>query len=175
MAGQGGEPARQRDAGQFRTERPRGAAPAFDPCSTVASMNPSGFILPIQSWQGQAYGQHWRSEKWRLRRGYMFLVPAPATSVRSATACRWKSLPVDFGPLRPTPTRASTRWTPRPLSCPPFRRRRWPRTGTSERTSQPLASFVASSPAGCRSRSIRALRWQRWTAHIRTALSGGAA
>ena len=36
---------------------------------------PSGFILPIQSWQGRASGRRWRTEKWRLRRGYMFLVP----------------------------------------------------------------------------------------------------
>ncbi len=32
---------------------------------------PSGFVLPVQAWQGQA----WRSERWRLRRGHVFLVP----------------------------------------------------------------------------------------------------
>ena len=32
---------------------------------------PSGFVLPVQAWQGRA----WRSEKWRLRRGHVFLVP----------------------------------------------------------------------------------------------------
>ncbi|MBD3765122.1 MAG: transglutaminase family protein, partial [Rhodobacterales bacterium] len=36
---------------------------------------PTGFVLPIQAWQRRATGRQWRSEKWRLRRGHMFLVP----------------------------------------------------------------------------------------------------
>ncbi|MCI5077481.1 transglutaminase family protein [Oricola sp.] len=36
---------------------------------------PSGFILPIQSWQSRSVDARWRSEKWRTRRGKIFLVP----------------------------------------------------------------------------------------------------
>ncbi|WP_299133763.1 DUF2126 domain-containing protein [uncultured Amaricoccus sp.] len=37
---------------------------------------PSGFVLPIQRWQSKANPSHrWRSERWRLRRKYLFLVP----------------------------------------------------------------------------------------------------
>ncbi|PWW01664.1 uncharacterized protein (DUF2126 family) [Hoeflea marina] len=36
---------------------------------------PSGFVLPVQRWQSKASGHGWRSEKWKTRRGHVFLVP----------------------------------------------------------------------------------------------------
>ncbi|MFO1144604.1 MAG: transglutaminase family protein, partial [Amaricoccus sp.] len=36
---------------------------------------PSGYILPIQAWQSKATGRRWRSEKWKLRRGFLYLIP----------------------------------------------------------------------------------------------------
>ncbi|GAB6054391.1 transglutaminase family protein [Magnetospira thiophila] len=36
---------------------------------------PSGYVLPIQRWQSKSTGRKWKSERWKTRRGHVFLVP----------------------------------------------------------------------------------------------------
>ncbi len=98
---------------------------------------PSGFILPIQSWQSRATGRRWRTEKWRLRRGHMFLVPGdspvgyrlPLASLPWVPASQYPFI----NPLDPTVERP-------PL--PPFQ------PTEPVPAEQARASFTASGPQG---------------------------
>ena len=115
------------------TEARHRIAQVFDRGLTV----PSGFVLPVQSAQSQAGGRHWRSERWRLRRKHMFLVPgdSPVGYRLPLTSLPWLS-PAQYPFINPADP-----YAPRaPL----------PETETGEvdlaRRTQPLASFVPSTP-----------------------------
>ena len=103
--------------------------------------NPSGFVLPVQSWQTQATGRHWRTEHWRLRRGYMFLVPGdspvgyrlPLESLPFVSASAYPYI----NPMDPTIDRAPL---PGVKLVDPERK--------SEPVPSLIASFVASSEQG---------------------------
>ncbi|MFM2280047.1 MAG: hypothetical protein RLZZ444_2278, partial [Pseudomonadota bacterium] len=36
---------------------------------------PAGYVLPVQAWQSRVSGRSWVSEKWRTRRGRLYLIP----------------------------------------------------------------------------------------------------
>ncbi len=38
-------------------------------------MQPASFVLPIQAWQSQELGRRWVSERWKVRRERLFLLP----------------------------------------------------------------------------------------------------
>lgn len=119
---------------------------------------PAGFILPIQSWQGRSTERRWRTEKWRLRRGHMFLVPgdSPVGYRLPLESLPWipaSSYPY-INPTDPTVPRAPLP-EPAPIA--------------TERRSQPTASFVANAAQG--ERVMQGSPVMEVDGHIRTALS----
>ncbi|MFN7223962.1 MAG: DUF2126 domain-containing protein [Paracoccaceae bacterium] len=121
--------------------------------------NPSGFVLPVQSWQSKASGHRWRTEKWKLRRGHMFLVPgdSPVGYRLPLESLPW--LPPSQYPYinltDPTVERA-----PLPLPNAP---------GVTEARPQTSASFTASGPQGAQ--VAQGSPEFEVDGHIRTALS----
>ncbi|MCU0900034.1 MAG: transglutaminase family protein [Cypionkella sp.] len=100
--------------------------------------NPSGFVLPVQSWQSRATGRRWRTERWKLRRGHMFLVPgdSPVGYRLPLESLPW--LPPSqypyINPVDPTVERP-----PLPIPNSPE---------VTETRPQASASFTASTPQG---------------------------
>jgi uncharacterized protein (DUF2126 family) len=67
---------------------------------------PKGFVLPIQRWNAQV--PHWRSERWQIRRGNLFLMPGdsplglrlPISSLPHIPAGEYPSI-VEQDPMEP--------------------------------------------------------------------------
>ncbi|MGA0543359.1 DUF2126 domain-containing protein [Neotabrizicola sp. VNH66] len=97
--------------------------------------NPTGFVLPVQPWMGRDGRRKWYSERWRLRRGKVFLVPGdspvgyriPLNSLPYLTPAQYPYV----NPADPTVDRAPL---PEPEKIDPNRK------------TQPMASFVANAP-----------------------------
>ncbi|MBE0554734.1 MAG: transglutaminase family protein [Rhodobacteraceae bacterium] len=95
--------------------------------------DPVGFVLPVQPWMARDGRRRWHSERWRLRRGRVYLVPGdspvgyrlPLESLPYLTPAQYPYV----NPMDPT-------IAPPDLPEPP------PVDAT--RKSQPMASFIAS-------------------------------
>ncbi|QIR85381.1 DUF2126 domain-containing protein [Paracoccus sp. AK26] len=120
---------------------------------------PTGFVLPVQAWQSKAKLK-WYSERWRLRRGHVFLVPGDSPVGYRLPLASLPHLPESvypyINPTDPTVERA-------PLAN--------PGEIAPDRKSQPMASFVANAPTQELVEQVPGMGEAELQGMVRTALS----
>ncbi|MFC3629734.1 DUF2126 domain-containing protein [Paracoccus angustae] len=120
---------------------------------------PTGFVLPIQAWQSRA-GLKWHSERWRLRRGHVFLVPGDSPVGYRLPLASLPHLPKsDYPYINPADPAADRAPLARPGEIPPGRK------------SRPMARFVANAPVGDVVPQVPGIGEPELQGTVRTALS----
>ena len=101
---------------------------------------PTGYVLPVQSWQSREKGRRWLSERWKLRRGHLLLVPGDSPAGYRLPLGSLPHLPATSYPhvLPADPTEER----------PPLPEHRVPdvTVSTASGRPQPRASFIADEP-----------------------------
>ncbi|WP_395543500.1 DUF2126 domain-containing protein [Neotabrizicola sp. sgz301269] len=96
---------------------------------------PVGFVLPVQPWQARSGRRKWYSEKWRLRRGKVFLVPGDSpVGYRLPLDSLPYLTPAQFPYITPADPTVDLPDLPDPQDL------------DARRKSQPLASFLPAAP-----------------------------
>ncbi len=96
---------------------------------------PVGFVLPVQAWQRRASGRRWMSERWRLRRGHVFLVPGDSPAgYRLPLSSLPYLAPAQYPYINPADPTVERPPLPEGEALDPNRR------------TQPMASFVPNTP-----------------------------
>ncbi|AYF00969.1 IMP dehydrogenase [Paracoccus yeei] len=117
---------------------------------------PVGFVLPVQPWQARAGGRKWFSERWRLRRGKVYLTPGDsAAGYRLPLSSLPHLTPAEYPYVNPMDPTVSRPDLPPPTAPHPARR------------TQPMASFIASPPQQAMPGQTAA----EIEGHVRTALT----